>query len=126
MAKETLAVKGYRDLMRALRTAEREDRLAIRAVLRRVGEQTRAGATARLAGKDPKSAAGYKTRVRQRGIAVEQALKKTTGLHPEWGAYQMRHALLPSLAANANETDRLMEAALNAVSDRFNHGGVLL
>jgi hypothetical protein len=126
MAQETLAVKGYRNLMRALATAEKEDRLAVRAVLRQVGEQTRTGAQTRLAAKAPKSAAGYKVRVRQRGVAVEQSLRKTTGVHPEWGAYQMRHALLPSLAANADETERLMRVALDAVTERFNRGGPVL
>src|SRR5436305_13177204 len=125
MAGETLAVKGYRDLLRALRTADKESRLALRAELRHVGEATQAGAARRVGAKDPKSAAGYKVRVRQRGVAVEQSLRKTTGVHPEWGAWQMRHALLPSLAADAGEADRRLAAALDLVAARFDRGGAL-
>jgi type VI protein secretion system component VasK len=123
MAAETLAVKGYRDLLRALRDADRETRLAVRATLLHAGEATRAGAAARITAKNAKTAGGYRVRVRQRGVAVEQSLRKSTGIHPEWGAYQMRHALLPALAANAEETDRRMAAALDVVAERFNRPG---
>lgn len=123
MAPATLAVDGYRDLLRGLATADRETRLALRATLRHAGDATRAGAVTRLSSVDVRSAAGYRTRVRQRGVAVEQSLRKTTGQHPEWGAYQMRHALLPALADNAEETNRRMQTALDAVAAHFNHGG---
>lgn len=122
-AGETLAVKGYAELLRALRTADRETRLGLRAELRHAGDATRQGAQSKLASKDAKSAAGFKVRVRIRGVAVEQALRKTTGLHPEWGAYQMRHALLPALADNEAETNRRMEVALDLVAAHFNSGG---
>ena len=120
---ETIAIRGYRELLRALQAADKESRLALRAELAYAGEATRKGAQTRLAAKAPKSAAGYKVRVRQRGVAVEQSLRKTTGIHPEWGAYQMRHALLPALAANAAETDRRIEAALDKIAARFDSGG---
>jgi hypothetical protein len=119
----TLAVNGYRDLLRGLKDADRGTRLAVRATLRHAGDAVRTDAAGRVAGKDARTAAGYKVRVRQRGVAVEQALRKTTGLHPEWGAYQMRHALIPALGAQAEETDRRIEQALDAVADRFNLGG---
>src|SRR3954468_2451228 len=120
----TLAVAGYTDLLRALKTADRETRLGVRATLRHAGDATRAAATSRLAAVDTRSAAGYKVRVRQRGVAVEQSLRKTTGQHPEWGAYQMRHALLPALHDTEEETNRRMEAALDLVCAHFNHGGL--
>lgn len=126
MAQGTLAVKGYRDLLRGLVVADKETRLAVRATLRRAGEATRAGAAAKLSAIDSKSASGFKVRVRQRGVAVEQSLRKTTGQHPEWGAYQMRHALIPAQAENQVETERLMELALDAVAAHFNTGGVAL
>lgn len=118
----TLAVSGYQDLLRGLKTADRETRLSVRATLRHAGDATRAAAATRLAAVDSRSATGYKVRVRQRGVAVEQSLKKTTGQHPEWGAYQMRHALLPAAADNAEETDRRMAAALDLVCAHFNGG----
>lgn len=119
----TLSVNGYQELLRALKTADREQRLAVRATLRHTGDATRAAATQRLSAVDARSAAGYKVRVRQRGVAVEQSLKRTTGLHPEWGAYQMRHALIPALEDNEDETNRRMQLALDAVAAHFNHGG---
>src|SRR3954469_6179122 len=118
----TLAVDGYTELLRGLKTADRETRLGVRATLRHAGDATRAAATNRLSAVDTRSAAGYKVRVRQRGVAVEQSLKRTTGQHPEWGAYQMRHALLPAAADNAEETDRRMAAPLDLVCAHFNGG----
>jgi hypothetical protein len=122
---EKLAVEGYQSLMRGLRDADRASRLAIRATLRHAGEAVQSDARARAGRRDPKTAAGYKTRVRQRGLAVEQSLRKTTGLHPEWGAWQMRRALLPALADNEQNTNRLMEHALDVIAARFNSGATL-
>ena len=34
------------------------------------------------------TAAGLRTRVRQRGVSVEQSLRKTTGLRPDYGRLQ--------------------------------------
>jgi len=125
---ETLAVEGYRELLRGLREADRTTRLEVRATLRHAGEAVQADARSRLLEKkerDQRTAAGYRIRVRQRGIAVEQALRKTTGLHPEWGAWQMRHALVPALGANRQETNRLVEAALEEIAAHVNRiGGV--
>ena len=60
-------------------------------------------------------AAGYKVRVRQSGVAVQQSLRKTTGKRPDYGALQMRRALLPALDANEAETMQKVEAALDDV-----------
>lgn len=117
----TLAVHGVTDLVRDLRTADRATKKAIRADLRLVGESVRADQVRQMQAIDSHSAAGYKTRVRQRGIAVEQSLRKTTGQHPEYGAMQMR-LLLKALAANAAETERAMERAMDRICDRVNRG----
>jgi hypothetical protein len=123
MPGQTLAVRGYRDLLRGLATADKETKLAVRATLKQTGEATRTSATSLLSPVDTRSASGYRVRVRQRGVAVEQSLRRTTGRHPQWGSYQMRHALLPALAANADETEHLMQAALDIVAAHFNSGG---
>jgi hypothetical protein len=122
MAKETLVVHGYRDLMRGLATADKESKRRIRSTFRAVGDTVRADATTRFASVDARSAAGYRTRVRQRGIVVEQSLTKTTGQHPEWGSRQMRQALLPALMENQDEMNESLERALDQVADHFNHG----
>jgi hypothetical protein len=122
---ETLRVENLRGLMRALAAADREASRALRANLRHAGEVVRDDAGPRIARKDIRSAAGLRVRVRQRGVAVEQSLSRTTGLHPEWGAWQMRHALIPALAHNQEEVGRRMEVALDVIAARFNHGGAL-
>jgi hypothetical protein len=121
----TLRVDGYRQLMQALAKSDKASRKAVRDELRHAGEHVRVEAGARFATTDAKSAAGYRTRVRQRGVAVEQSLRKTTGLRPKFGALQMRRALLPALDANEERTVREMEAALDRICDRFNAGGAL-
>lgn len=121
----TLRVDGYRDLVRAFADCDRKTKRELRATLRHAGEAVQASAIQRLSPIDHHSAQGYKVRVRQRGLAVEQSLRKTTGAHPEWGAYQMRHALLPALEANEDETERRMEIAMDVIAARFNHGGLL-
>jgi hypothetical protein len=75
--------------------ADRETKRDARRILARAGQAIEQDAAARIAPKDARSASGYRTSVRQRGIVVRQSLRKTTGLHPEWGAYQMRHGLIP-------------------------------
>ena len=75
-----------------------ETRRLLRPALKKAAEPVRAEAASRFARYDPRSAAGYKVRVRARGVAVEQSLKRTTGLHPQFGSLQMRQALLPALA----------------------------
>jgi hypothetical protein len=123
VAGETLRVDGYRQLMVAFQHADKDSRRELRRTLARAGEHIQRDATARFSRVNARSAAGYRVRVRQRGIAVEQSIRKTTGLHPEYGALQMRTALLPALMENQNETVRALERALDEVADRFDAGG---
>jgi hypothetical protein len=123
MPQETLRIVGYREFMRALVGADRRTKKAVRDVLRRSGDAVKSDAAGRIAPKDGRTAAGYRVAVRQRGVAVNQSLRKTTGQHPEWGSYQMRHALLPALAANEEETVQAMEHALDEIAVIFNSGG---
>jgi hypothetical protein len=116
-AGSTVAVRGYKELVKASYQADRTTRSEMRTVLRQVGDLVRTDAAGRFAHYDAKSAAGYRTRVRQRGIAVEQSLRKTTGRHPEFGRLQMREALIPALDENEDDTVRRMEEALDKVCD---------
>jgi hypothetical protein len=122
----TLRVKDFQDFMRALAIADRKDARAIRDVLRHAGDTVKRDAVQEVDPVDSRSAAGYRTYVRQRGVGVEQSLRKTTGLHPEWGRWQMRHALIPALEANEDSTARDMERALDQVAIQFNRGGAML
>jgi hypothetical protein len=102
--------------------ADRETKRDARRILARAGQAIEQDAAARIAPKDARSASGYRTSVRQRGIVVRQSLRKTTGLHPEWGAYQMRHGLIPARGAQMPETTRALEHAMDEIANRFNRG----
>ena len=108
--------------MRSLKETDARSRKAVRDELRHAGEKVRQGATDRFNRYDPRSAQGYRVRVRQRGIAVEQSLRRTTGKHPEFGTLQMRRALVPSLEANEEETMRGFDDAFDKIAVIFNGG----
>ena len=111
--------------MRAFQRADREQRLELRHALRDVGAIVQRDAVSRFSPVDARSAAGFKVRVRQKGVAVEQSLRKTTGRRPDYGSLQMRRALLPALASKQGEVEQELEHALDKVADHFNRGGVL-
>lgn len=119
MARETLVVRDLSLFLKACAKAEKDTRTEVRAALRDVGDVVRRESTDRFAPINARSAAGYRTRVRQRGIAVEQSLRKTTGRHPEYGALQMRKALLPAVVSKQDEMNRELERAIARIADRF-------
>lgn len=119
MAEETLRVRGYRELLAACDRAGKDSKREVRATLRAVGEIVRSEAEALFDPYNARSARGYRVRVRARGIAVEQSLRRTTGKHPEYGALQMNKALLPARARKGEEIDAAFEVALDRVADRF-------
>ena len=118
----TLRVDGYREFMQATQRADKESKKFVRDTFRKVGESVLRDAQSSTARVHFKSAAGYKIRVRQTGIAVGQSLTRTTGEHGEWGSWQMRHALVPALYANEQKLMRDLEQALDVVADHFNEG----
>lgn len=119
MPAETLRVSGYREFLRACAKADKDSRKEVRAAFREVGEVVRVEAASLFESISPKSAAGYRVRVRQRGISVEQSLRKTDHPRPGYGALQMRKALLPALAHSSGEVEQRFEAALDRVADHF-------
>jgi hypothetical protein len=119
----TVQVKDFRLFMAALASADRKTQRAARDEIRKAGEHVRLDAGRLFATTDRKSAAGYRVRVRQRGVAVEQSLRRTTGHHPNYGGLQMGRALIPALEANEQQTLSAIEQALDRVCDRFNYGG---
>lgn len=121
----TLRVRNYKEAARAFNNAEKETRRFVRAAHTAVGEIVLRNAVPRLARIDPRSAAGLKVRVRVRGIAVEQSLRKTTGFHPQFGALQMERALLPAQEAKQGEVEAAYERAIDKVADHFERGHAL-
>lgn len=116
---QALRVRGYREFQRAVARADRQTRKAVREELREVGEVVRADAQDLFSDIDATTAAGYRVVVRQRGVSVEQRLRRTTGLHPEYGALQMRRALIPAAEENEDTIEERMERALDRIADRF-------
>ena len=118
---ETLKIRGYREFLRATNRAEKESKTFVRDNFKEVGEVVRRPAADDLRGLQPsgKSAAGLRTIVRQRGVAVEQTLRKVTGKRPDWGATQMREILIPNLESHEREIETELEKAVDRIADHF-------
>ncbi len=112
-------VRGYREFLRACDRAGKETRKEVRGTFREVGDIVKVAARTRFQAIDARSAAGYRTVVRQRGVSVEQSLRKTTGTRPDFGALQMSRALLPAMAAKQEQVERSFEKAIDKVADHF-------
>jgi hypothetical protein len=115
----TRGIFGPTGMLRACDKAEKDTKKAVRGSLKKVGEVVRVPATEKLREIDEKSAAGLRTVVRQRGVSVEQSLRRTTGQHPSFGVLQMREVLEPALAENADEVEQVMGEAIDDVVDHF-------
>lgn len=120
---ETLRVKGYREFLRASDRAGKETKRFVRETYRKVGDVVKANAASRFQTYDARTAAGFRTVVRQRGVSVEQSLRKTTGRRPDFGALQMRKALVPALEAKEREVEGAFERAVDTVADHFERKG---
>jgi hypothetical protein len=116
---ETIVVTGYSGMMKALLRADKDEKKYVRSVFREVGQEIRQDAASLFEPYDRKTAAGYRVYVRQRGVAVEQSLRKTTGKHPEFGSLQMVKALVPALEEDAPHLERGMEHALDLIAAHF-------
>lgn len=112
-------VNGLRELVRAANRTSREARKEIKDALRDVGEVVRADADDRFSTYDERSASGFRVRVRERGVSVEQSRRRVTGLRPDYGALQMRRALIPAGEENEQEIDERMGEALDNIADYF-------
>jgi hypothetical protein len=110
---ETVRIVGAKEVERSFRQLRKDVLRELRPALREAGNLVRADAQSNFSSIDARSAAGYKVRVRKRGVAVEQSLRRTTGQHPSYGALQMRRALLPALNSKGPEALRLIDQAIN-------------
>ena len=114
-----IKVKGLREFQRACNKSSKEVKSGLRRRLRESGDIVRDEARSRFAGIDARSAAGYRTAVRARGVSVEQRLGRTTGRRPDFGALQMRDALVPALDAKSGEVERKLEDMLGDLVNGF-------
>ncbi len=119
MANPALRTEGLGTVLAALKKFEVEAHLALRAALKESGELVRKDAEQRFEGYDPKSAMGYRVYLRAGRVDVEQTLARTTGRRPDYGALQMRKALVPSLDEKRDEIHETIEAAIAVAAERF-------
>lgn len=105
--------EGLRDLIQAFKEVDGEILPELKEDLGRVGDIVRDDAQRRFDSVSTKTASGFETRVRIGGagalVVVAQSLRKTTGRRPDYGARQMKDALLPARAAKHEEAVQILE-----------------
>ena len=123
MAAGSVTVKGLRELIRACDRAGKETKKQVRSRLRKVGEIVRDESRSRFSDIDAGSAAGYGVTVRAAGsVSVEQRRRRVTGLRGDYGALQMRRALVPALGSKSSEIEREFNDALDDIANIFERG----
>lgn len=117
----TIKVRGLRELQRALKAIDRELAREIDGELRGIAQAVADDAKARFSTIDARSASGFRPRLRGFGkVVVEQRRKRTTGLHPEYGALQMTRALIPAMWGKRTDVEHALESMIDHLADR--HG----
>lgn len=115
--RNAIYVKGYREFRRGINAADRAHYHEVYEGLKRAGEVVKDDSYRRFRTYSEKSASGFRVRSRIGGVYVEQKLRKTTGHHPEYGALQMRKALLPSLESQRADVQKELEKAFDKLVD---------
>lgn len=102
-------VKGLKELHRDFRRMSKELSKDLDRELREAANIVAQDARARFDTYSPRSASGFRGRTKGFGRAiVEQRHRRTTGKRPDYGALQMRRALLPARASKHDEVvDRI-------------------
>jgi len=118
-ARAGVRVNGYREFVRAANRTSRAARKEIKDAFRDVGEVVRVDAADRFSAYDERTASGFRVRVRERGVAIEQSIGRTTGTRPDFGGIQMSKALIPAGEAKEDEIDDRMGEALDDIADYF-------
>lgn len=120
MAEQGIQVDGITSVINALRKFDAEAVVALREELRTAGGKVRDEAQQRFDPYNAQTALGYRVYVRGGSrVDVEQSIGRTTGTRPDFGALQMRIALIPSLGDKQDEVFADVEAALNRLADRI-------
>lgn len=118
MAVGSVKVEGLRELQRALRNVDKQLGKQLRDELKKAADIVAQEATALFSGINPVSAAGFKPRARGASAFVQQTRSRTTGLRPDFGALQMRVALLPALAAKEGDVVQQVEGMLDRLGQQ--------
>ena len=119
MANEvTVRVHGLRELNRALNKVNREASKEVRDALAQAGRPVADLAQMKLARYVGLSTRTIRPKATSKGVFVEQAARKTTGLRPDFGALQMRVGLIPARAERFDATVEAVEDALDKLGRR--------
>lgn len=117
-------VDGLRELLAATDRADSATKRMVRNEIREVARPVLNTARQRLAPYDARSAARLGISVRRVGtVSVEQRLRRTTGHRPDFGALQMREALIPALASHEDEIVDRFDDALGRIATHWGAGG---
>jgi D-aminopeptidase len=122
MATDTVSVKvtGLRELRTALKAMDRDLGREVDQELKGIATAVADEARSRFSAIDPRSASGFKARLRGFGrVAVEQT-RRSTHTRPDYGAMQMTRALIPAVWAKADDTERALENMITTLA--FKHG----
>ncbi len=112
----TVKVDGLRDFMRDTNRAEKETKKKVRERLKESGEPVRAEWASTLSRYDVRSASKLRVRARVSGVHVEQSLRRTTGLRPDWGRLQQMLGE-SALERKQGEVENEMEKAADDIAD---------
>ena len=117
--RNTVKVEGLKELLRDTAKAEKETKKAVRDELKEAGEIVRDEWHQRFRVVDAHSASNFRVSVRQAGVFVQQKLRKTSGLRPDYGGLQMRYgrevladkqgAIIERMEKAADKTADIME-----------------
>ncbi len=113
MATGTVRVKGLRALQRDFRRISKDLSKEVRDGLRKAADPVRQEAVALFSPISAASAAGYRIVVRQRGVALEQSRRRTTGLRPDYARLQFARAMAPAVDRKENDVVKGLEQALD-------------
>lgn len=93
--------QGYTQLIASLRSLPRAQEAMIREEFRAIGRVLATRWAEKIATLNPpgttRTVEGYRPYVRLRGLEVDQTVRKTTGLRPDWGKTQMVRGGIPVL-----------------------------
>lgn len=118
---DEIRLVGFRELVRACDAMGGELKSLLRDELRKAGEIVRDDARRRFSAIDVGSAFGFGVSVRRAGIvSVEQRRRRVTGKRGDYGALQMRRALMPAVEAKRGEVEKEVEELLDYLGRR--HG----
>lgn len=121
----TIKVEGLRELIaRGDNAVNKDMRKLVRGGLRKAAEPARREAARLFTKYDRESAARFAVTVRKTGVVnVEQRLRRTTGLRPDFGRLQIRKALLPGFQNTYPEVVSSMQRQVDEIGRAFVEGG---